>query len=179
MQWELLLKAKDLDFKKISVHEAPELSPGFLLWRVSTSWRSRIEKSLKLLGLTHPQFVVLAATGWLTKEGEKATQIEVGKMAGLDRNTISQILKGLEEKEWIKRLPSEDARAKHPLLTPKGSKLLKTALPVVEEADAQFFNALGRTEMDPLISAFQKLMHMRDENGQDKQDRKRQDAQDK
>ncbi len=149
---------KKVDFKTISVHEAPELSPGFLLWRVSTSWRSRIEAALKPLKLTHPQFVVLAAIGWLTRKGQRATQADVGIMAGLDRNTISQIIRGLEEKQWIKRLPSEDARAKNPLLTAKGSKLLSAALPIVETADAQFFQALSCLEMDSVLPAFQKLM---------------------
>lgn len=152
------MKQKTVNFKKISVHEAPELSPGFLLWRVSTAWRSRIEAALKPLKLTHPQFVVLATIGWLTRNGQKATQADIGTMAGLDRNTISQIIRGLEEKQWVKRLPSDDARAKNPHLTPKGSNLLNTALPIVESADANYFEKLTPSEMNSLLPVFQKLM---------------------
>src|ERR1700733_6723638 len=91
------------NFKEISIHEAPKQSPGFLLWHISTSWRGSIEAVLKTLGLTHPQFVVLATTAWLTKSGEFATQAAIGKMAGLDPNTISQIITTLEKKKLIRR----------------------------------------------------------------------------
>jgi DNA-binding MarR family transcriptional regulator len=92
------------DFKKISIHSGPKQSPGFLLWHVSTSWRSSIEAVLKTFGLTHPQFVVLATTGWLTKNGDFATQVMIGKIAGLDPNTNSQVIKGLEKKEFIVKI---------------------------------------------------------------------------
>ena len=148
---------KKLDFKKISTHEAPERSPGFLLWHVSTSWRSFIEAVLKSLDLTHPQFVVLATTGWLTQHGDLVTQAAIGKMAGLDPNTTSQIVKGLEQKDLIKREPSSDGRAKNPLLTSLGGKVLAKALPAVEKADTEFFHALTANEMEWLIKIFQKL----------------------
>src|SRR5271170_3360923 len=135
---------KRLDFEKISSHEGPKQSPGFLLWHISTSWRSSIETVLKPLGLTHPQFVVLATTGWLTRNGELITQVAIGKMAGLDPNTNSQILKGLEQKRLVKRNPSSDGRAKNVFLTPKGSQILNLALPVVEQTDARFFDPLKK-----------------------------------
>lgn len=147
-----------IDFNKISAHDTPDRSPGFLLWHVSTSWRSSIEAILKPLGLTHPQFVVLATLGWLTRQGDHVTQAAIGKMAGLDPNTTSQIIKGLERKELIKREQSSDARAKNPILTTIGRKLLTQALPAVEAADAQFFSCLNKKEMKAMIQTFQKLM---------------------
>jgi DNA-binding MarR family transcriptional regulator len=149
---------KKLDFKKISVHEGPKQSPGFLLWRISTSWRSSIEAILKTIGLTHPQFVVLATTGWLTRNNALITQAAIGKMAGLDPNTTSQIIKGLEQKNFIKRDQSSDGRAKNVALTTKGTEILNFALPAVEKADALFFNPLTKHEEDSLIGLFQKLM---------------------
>lgn len=147
-----------IEFKHISVHEGPEKSPGFLLWHISTSWRSSIEVVLKPLDLTHPQFVVLATLGWLTKNGERVTQAAVGKIAGLDPNTTSQIIRGLEAKKLIKRVPSSDPRAKNPSLTTKGSQLLIEALPAVEKADNKFFENLSTGETDVLIQIFQKLV---------------------
>lgn len=146
-----------MDFKKLSVHETPKKSPGFLLWHVSTAWRSRIEAALKTLGLTHPQFVVLATTGWLTRNGDPVTQVEIGKMAGLDPNTNSQILKGLEKKGMIQRSSSTDGRAKNVSLTPKGSQLLRLALPAVEKGDTQFFSPLSPEELSFIVQVFQKL----------------------
>jgi DNA-binding MarR family transcriptional regulator len=146
-----------MNFNKLSVHDTPDRSPGFLLWHISTSWRSSIERVLKPIGLTHPQFVVLATLGWLTRKGDLVTQAAVGKMAGLDPNTTSQIIKGLEKKGLIKRAVSADARAKNPVLTPEGSKILTQALPAIETADGQFFNSLSDKEMEHTIQIFQKL----------------------
>ena len=146
------------NFKKISIHEGPKQSPGFLLWYISTSWRSSIEAILKTFGLTHPQFVILATTGWLTRNGELATQVAIGKMAGLDPNTTSQIITGLEKKELIKRETSSDGRAKNPKLTIQGNELLTQALPAVERTDNQFFNAISPNELEHLVCIFQKII---------------------
>lgn len=147
-----------LNFKKISIHDTPKQSPGFLLWHISTSWRSSIESTLKTLGLTHPQFVVLATLGWLTRNGDLVTQVLIGKMAGLDPNTNSQIIKGLEQKKFIKRIQSSDGRAKNVFLTPKGSQTLSQAMPAVEQTDAKFFSTLTEKEIGSLIGIFQRLI---------------------
>lgn len=150
--------SKTINFKNISIHEGPYSSPGFLLWHVSTTWRSSIEMALRQMELTHPQFVVLAALGWLTREGDRVTQAAIGKLAGLDPNTISQILKGLEKRELITREKSSDGRAKNPILTIKGSHILRMALPEVEAKDSEFFQGLTKKEMESMISIFQKLI---------------------
>jgi len=148
---------KSVNFNEISVHDTPDRSPGFLLWHISTTWRSNLEMTLKPIGLTHPQFVILATLGWLTRKGDLVTQAALGKMAGLDPNTVSQIIKGLEKKELISREKSSDRRAKHPILTIKGSSTLKKALPAVEAKDEEFFQKLTLEEMESLITTFQKL----------------------
>jgi DNA-binding MarR family transcriptional regulator len=138
---------KNVNFNEISVHTAAEESLGFLLWRVSTLWRKSIEAVLKPLGLTHPQFVILATTAWLTREGKKASQVEIGKEAALDPNTTSQILQGLQKKGLIERSShSTDERSKCPMLTEEGAKVLSKAMPAVESADAVFFAAVNLKE---------------------------------
>lgn len=149
---------KSINFKEISVHDTPDRSPGFLLWHVSTAWRGSIELMLKSIGLTHPQFVILATLGWLTRKGDRVTQATIGKMAGLDPNTVSQIIRGLEQKEFIVREKSSDGRAKNPILTVRGSNILKKAMPAVETKDAEFFNNLTVEERDSMIGIFQKLI---------------------
>ncbi len=146
------------NFKEISHHEGPKQSPGFLLWRVSTSWRSHIEAVLKDFGLTHPQFVILATSGWLTRNGELTTQTAIGKMAGLDPNTTSQIIKGLELKALLKRDRGSDRRAKNVSLTSQGTTILISAMPAVEKADAYFFSILTKEEAKSLLEMFQKLI---------------------
>lgn len=139
-----------------SVYEGPEKSPGFLLWHISGVWRGRIEGVLRERGLTHPQFVVLAAIGWLTKEGEGVTQAFVGKLAGLDPNTTSQVIRGLEQKGLVER--EVEGRVKRPNLTKKGQKILSAALPAVEAEDGNFFAQLDKKDRDGLVHLFQKLL---------------------
>lgn len=141
----------------MSIYKGPKQSPGFLLWRVSTSWRGRIEAVLKTYGLTHPQFVILAATGWLTKDGKLTTQALIGKLVGLDPNTTSQVIKGLEQKELIKREKSTDGRAKNVSLTSQGATVLSGAMPAVEKADAEFFSVFTKAEAKNLLKMFCKL----------------------
>lgn len=133
--------SQKVDFKKISAHKTPEESPGFLLWKVSMVWRKSIEEVLKPFDLTHPQFVILAVTCWLTRQGEKASQAAIGRKAGLDPNTTSQVLRTLQKKELIERIRSSDERSKHPQVTKKGSQVLAQALPAVEKEDALFFRS--------------------------------------
>lgn len=149
---------KSVNFKEISIHDTPERSPGFLLWHASTAWRGSIERILKSIGLTHPQFVILATLGWLTQKGDRVTQALIGKMAGLDPNTVSQIIRGLEQKELINREKSSDGRAKNPILTMKGSAILKKAMPAVEMKDAEFFQKLTKEEIECMMGIFQKLI---------------------
>lgn len=131
-----------VNFNEISVHPSAEESPGFLLWRVSALWRKAIEAVLKPLGLTHPQFVILATTGWLTRMGERASQAEIGRQAALDPNTTSQILRGLQAKGLIERSHTLDEKSKYPLLTATGVESLAKAMPAVESADAAFFESI-------------------------------------
>ena len=145
------------DFSKITKNKTPEESPGFLLWRVSTSWRRKIEEVLKPLDLTHPQFVILITTGWLTRNGEKVTQAEIGRQAGLDPNTTSQILRGLLAKKLIKYVKDSNVRSKFSTLTELGGKKLAKAFPVVEKANADFFEAVN-LKKSGFLECLQNLM---------------------
>ena len=147
-----------MNFQEISVHDTPDRSPGLLLWQISTTWRAALEKVLKPLGLTHPQFVILATLGWLTRKGDRVSQAAIGKMASLDPNTVSQIIRGLEQKKLIRREESSDAQAKNPLFTKKGADILKKALPAVERQDDRFFHPLAAEELERMMGLFLKLM---------------------
>ncbi|MBA3752097.1 hypothetical protein H0X06_04870 [Candidatus Dependentiae bacterium] len=103
---------KKHEIKSISNFDLPEQSLGFLLWHISTRWRSSIEKVTSSFSLTHPQFVILATTGWLTQDNKGTNQASIGVLASLDPNTTSQILRSLELKKLIERKTSLDGREK-------------------------------------------------------------------
>lgn len=149
---------KDIAWKKISHFEGPEQSPGFLLWRVSTKWRREIETALATLHLTHPQFVLLASLGWLTRHHTDVTQVELARHCSTDVNMTSQILRSLEQKGYIERHQRKgDERSKLPRLTEKGAKLVEQAIPLVEKVDNDFFGKLGQETTEKYIDILQKL----------------------
>lgn len=134
---------KKVAWEEVSHFEGPKHSPGFLLWQVSTQWRRQIEAVLATLDLTHPQFVLLANIGWLTRDGKQVTQIALARHCGTDINMTSQILRTLERKEYIERKQREgDERSKLPHLTGKGAQLIEQAIPLVEAVDKEFFGKL-------------------------------------
>lgn len=148
---------QSIDFRHISEFDTPDESPGYLLWRVSIKWRGEIEQVLKPLDLTHPQFVVMATLGWLTKDGDKVNQVDVGRLAGFDPNTTSQILRGLEKKGFVARKQKVDERSKNPVVTKVGAQVLAKATHVVENTDKEFFAKLGKGNELKLMEIFQKL----------------------
>lgn len=147
--------------ENITQFKMPEQSPGYLLWHVSSMWRSFIEDTLKPFNITHPQFVVLTSIAWLTRGGNQISQVDVSFATGLDPNTISQILRGLEKKQLIKRARMLNDRSKNPVLSPQGSEILAQALPAVEQADTFFFELLSSKEQKTLFELFGKLISVK------------------
>ena len=141
---------------EISVHPASEENPGFLLWQVSTLWSKSTTAALKPLGLTHPQFVILATIDWL--KGKRASQEEIGKHAVLDPKVTSHLLRSLQVKGLIEPRHATDERSKYPLLTKAGREMLAKALPVVESADADFFASID-LKNSKMVTTLQILAH--------------------
>ncbi|MGR3375148.1 MarR family winged helix-turn-helix transcriptional regulator [Salipiger abyssi] len=126
-----------------SRYAGPHDSPGFTLWRDFMAWQRGLNAVLRPLGLTQPQFAILAVFGWLAQDGREVTQQAVVDLVGLDRMHVSQISKRLETDGLIRRLPAQsDQRAKPVALTAEGEALLARALPLVEEYDRACFDRL-------------------------------------
>jgi DNA-binding MarR family transcriptional regulator len=120
----------------------PEDSPGFLLWHVTLRWQREIAAALAPLGLTHVQFVLLAAAWWLNSRSEDPNQLGVARQAGTDVKMTSQVLRTLEAKGLIRReVDTADTRAKLLRVTDHGADLAVRAIAAVEAADAAFFRA--------------------------------------
>ena len=136
---------------------APDESAGFLLWQVSMLWDRRLRAALDPLHLTHMQFVLLAASAWLGREGDAVTQVRIASHAKVDVMMTSQVLRTLEAKGLVLRTPHPtDTRAKCVAVTAAGKKLVQSAIAVVEQADAEFF-ARGEALQKSLLKALQAL----------------------
>jgi DNA-binding MarR family transcriptional regulator len=132
--------------KKIVFHfKKPEESSGYLLWQVTMLWQRTIKKELDTIAITHTQFVLLATIGWLSKQQEVVTQVDIANHSNTDRMMVSKVLRTLQEKGFITRREHEtDTRAKTIALTPKGALVLQKALPLVQHADDHFFSVLKK-----------------------------------
>ncbi|OPC66482.1 MarR family transcriptional regulator [Elizabethkingia bruuniana] len=132
--------AKEIEFK----FKVPNESPGYLLGQVTMLWQRKLKKVLDPLNLTQTQFVLLAALGWLSKEKDNVTQVDIANQGNADRMMVSKVLRTLEEKKFIRRQEHQaDTRAKVIKLTNEGAKVLQKALTAVENADIAFFSILG------------------------------------
>lgn len=148
---------KKIAWEQITQFEGPEQSPGFLLWQVSTNWRRLIEAALAKIGLTHPQFVLLASLGWLNRHRSFVSQIDLARHCRTDITMTSQVLRTLEKKGYIERcLRDGNERSKFPRVTEKGSRLIEQAIPLVEQIDRKFFEKL-RGDTKRCVEILQKL----------------------
>lgn len=119
-------------------------STGLVLWRVTNAWQAAQRRTLKPFGLTHVQFVLLASAAWFP---EPPTQQELAQHARTDPMMTSQVLRTLEEKGLIHRLPHpHDGRARTLTVTEQGQLLADQAVVAVEACDQEFFAALGRDQ---------------------------------
>jgi len=126
--------------------EGPVQSPGFLLWRVTLRWQRRVTEALKPLELTHAQFVLLASTWWLCRDGATPNQLAVADQANTNISMTSEVLRKLEDRGLVAlRTDPRDRRAKIVTITTAGQDLAQRALAVVEAVDLAFFEPAPNT----------------------------------
>lgn len=99
--------------------------------------------------------------GWLSKENDNVTQVDIANQGNADRMMVSKVLRTLEEKKFISRQEHPtDTRAKVIKLTGEGGKVLQKALTAIEEADIDFFSAIA----DKLPSFNSSMMKLIEQN---------------
>lgn len=97
----------------------------FSAYNVSRLFAKFYEQQLKPFGLTYSQYLVLLAL-W---EHDNQPLHEVGKQLDLSSNTLTPLLKRLEQSGWVKRQRSEvDKRQLVVSLTQKGMSNKKQSL---------------------------------------------------
>jgi DNA-binding MarR family transcriptional regulator len=125
-------------------------SPGFLLWHTTLRWQREVAAALREVSLTHVQFLLLASTWWLGREGRRPNQRQVADHAGLDQVMTSQVVRTLERHELLGRVRSAtDSRAWELELTDAGRQLAERAVLLMDAVDARFFT-VGR-DLDALV----------------------------
>ncbi|UII21298.1 MarR family winged helix-turn-helix transcriptional regulator [Fulvivirga ligni] len=151
---------KEIEFQ----FKSPNESPGYLLGQLTMLWQRKQKRVLDPLNITHTQFVLLAALGWLGKKSDVVTQVDIATQSNSDRMMVSKVLRTLEDKNFISRHEHPtDTRAKVIKLTDAGADILQQALSAVENADIEFFSVLG----DKLPSFNKNMVYLTEENKED------------
>lgn len=108
---------------------ARALDEYFAAWR----WRRSVERELRAVELTLPQWLVLEACAELHAEhDEPLNQRAIASHLELDPMTVSQVMKNLVARGLVDRTTDASGRAYRVVVTKKGSKTLSAALTRVE-----------------------------------------------
>ncbi len=135
-------------------------SPAILAWlhlmRVVAQIDRKVEQQLRTIGLTHPQFGVLARL----RAGDGLTQQELGETLLLDKGNLCGILDRLEEQGLVERdRDPQDRRCKRIRLTDRGHRLLEQATPALDTLLERLFLPLTRAEQNRLRILLHRLEH--------------------
>ncbi|MCE9598778.1 MAG: MarR family transcriptional regulator [Spirochaetia bacterium] len=129
-------------------HVSADASPGFLLWKLTTLWRQKLEELLGRFGITQTQYAILASLKWFEENGEPTTQSHLVEHAKLEKMTVSKSIRQLEEAGLVARTQSRvDQRAVAVTFTEAGSKMIGKAIAAIEGADDEFFGALNKKQL--------------------------------
>ncbi len=118
------------------------------------------EKQLEIAGLSWPKFMVLMVlqANEALDSGTGLQPSELSELQGIPRNTVSELLAGLEEEGLISReLHGTDRRKFVIRLTPQGRRTLKSKLGTQFREITKCFAALGAPERATLLELLTRL----------------------
>lgn len=105
-------------------------------------------------GITYDQWLVLSAIS--QKQG--LTQIAVADITGKEPASISRILKLLEKKELVEKLPDKkNKRAKRIYLSPAGDEIQQRATKTYNALAKEGFNGVYEQEINLFVRILDKL----------------------
>lgn len=132
-------------------------SPGLLFIKAYNKWYTEVQKALRIIDLTHPQFVILTVTAYFQSHGQSPTQKMVADHSSIDVMTTSQVLRLLEKKQYIQRRQHPtDTRAKIIVLLDAGREKVNQGVPLIEEIDDIYFGSL-QSDLTGFINSLHKL----------------------
>jgi DNA-binding MarR family transcriptional regulator len=132
---------------------------GYTLMHAAQTWRTEATAVLKPHGLTVPQFlVVMALYRQARHDWAPLTQTEVAVRLGMDANTTSQVVRGLERRDILQRTRHpEDARARALVLTEAGAILARDASADARRLNDTYFSVISADQLAELGRTLQTL----------------------
>lgn len=125
--------------------------------RFSLLSNKKLQDDLEELGLTPPQFYVLATLGYTGG----LPFGEIGEKMMVTVSNLTGIVDRLEEKGLaVRERDLRDRRVIRVMLTEKGVKLYKNTVPIFEKSIAQFFSPLDKSQQKELSALLRKLIRV-------------------
>ena len=122
--------------------------------RFNLQSHKKLEDDLHKVGLTLPQFYVLATIGY-------AGGLPFGEIGAKMMVTVSNltgIVDRLEEKKLVlRRRDEEDRRVIRVVLTDKGAKVYRSTLPLFEKSISEIFTPLNSPQQKELSALLRRL----------------------
>jgi DNA-binding MarR family transcriptional regulator len=117
----------------------------------------KLEEELERIDLTSPQFYVLATIGYTGG----IPFGEIGEKMMVTVSNLTGIVDRLEEKGLVVRdRDAHDRRVVHVKLTPKGTRVYKSSIPIFEKSVCQFFSPLDKAQQKELAALLRRLIRL-------------------
>ena len=121
-----------------------EPTTGYLVWRLSTRWRTAVDRAVKPLGLTHATFSLLGVLTGLSRGGKRPSQRQLADHTGLDAIYVSKLARTLEKSGLLERpADPDDPRAVRLGLTDRGRDVITAAFEVIREVNEEVTAPIG------------------------------------
>ncbi|MES2956392.1 MAG: MarR family transcriptional regulator [Pseudomonadota bacterium] len=128
--------------------------PGFLLRRAHQISAAVFEDECRGVGLTPAQFGVLS----VLRASPGLDQSSLARALGFDKVTVLRVLRGLEKRGLIERVPAPKSRRNLSIsLSETGLDLLKTAQDPAERAYSRLMAPLDKNQQAQLVDLLQLL----------------------
>jgi len=126
---------------------------GYLLMTSAHAWRTSLARRLLALDLTPSQFFIVATTYHRHRSQKSAlSQRQIAERTGLDINVVSQVVRGLEHRGFLKRRPHpDDSRAHEVTLSKSGLGLAKASTATARRLNDEFFAHTDAAILAPLL----------------------------
>jgi len=136
--------------------------PGFLIRRLNQIHISLFYESCKDFGITPVQYGLLTTL----REHPNIDQTSLCAEVGVDRTTMADVLRRLEERGLVKRKPSPtDRRIKTASITPRGLKATEDMYEAMRDAQIRFLSPLPPKDRVAFIRMMMQLVEGNNQYG--------------
>ncbi|MBO5477756.1 MAG: MarR family transcriptional regulator [Clostridia bacterium] len=132
---------------------------GRMLKVVSNYMDMNSNNNLAEINMTRSQMGALVYVFVSTRKGKEVNQVDIEREFNLKNPTVTGILNRLEEKEYIKRVPSsKDKRYKKIELTDSGKKIVECGKVKADEMEDKLLSVLEDSEKEELKRLLNKVI---------------------